>query len=85
MTPNIYIVTPYQATDSKGTCYKVRHVNTGEEQIVGYPFGAHDPRKAAICDAFCIDPQDYPYGIHEVGSVATRGENAFKSVYIITK
>lgn len=82
---NIYIVTPYQATDTKSARYNVRHVNTGEEQTVGYPYGAQDPRKAAICDAFGIDPQDYPNGIHEVGSVATRGDNAYKTIYIITK
>jgi hypothetical protein len=85
MTTNIYIVTPYQATDTKASRYNVRHVNTGEEQTVGYPYGATDPRKAAICDAFGIDPQDYPNGITEVGAVATRGENAYKSVYSITK
>ena len=85
MTVNIYIVTPYQATDSKGARYNVRHVNTGEEQTAAYAYGATDPRKAAICDAFGIDPQDYPNGITEVGSVATRGDNAYKSVYSITK
>jgi len=85
MTANIYIVTPYQATDSKGARYNVRHVNTGEEQTVAYAYGATDPRKAAICDAFCIDPQDYPNGITEVGSVATRGDNAYKTVYSITQ
>ena len=85
MTTNIYIVTPYQATDTKAARYNVRHVNTGEEQTVGYPYGATDPRKAAICDAFGIDPEDYPNDIIEVGSVATRGDNAYKSVYSITK
>ena len=85
MTTNIYIVTPYQATDTKGARYNVRHVNTGEEHTTPYPYNAQDPRKAAICDAFGIDPQDYPNGIIEVGSVATRGDNALKSVYIITK
>mgnify|MGYP003704947365 FL=1 len=82
---SIYIVTPVQATDTKGARYNVRHVNTGEEQTVGYAYNARDPRKAAICDAFGIDPQDYPNDIIEVGSVATRGNNAFKTIYSITK
>lgn len=80
MTTNIYIVTPTNISK-----YIVRHVNTGEEKSVSYPYGARDPRKAAICDAFAIDPQDYPNGIDEVGTVATRGNNAFKTIYSITK
>ena len=85
MTTDIYIITPCQATDTKGSRSIVRHVNTGEERTVPYAYFARDPRKAAICDAFGFNRQVLDNDLIEVGRVATRGDNAYKSVYIIAK